>query len=65
MLPDNFAVNLLKFCCANIGVMKFAVPTDSNNNVTEAVLKITTALIFVTKVELCNYLVYNIIVAFA
>jgi hypothetical protein len=37
--------------------MRSAVPTDSNNNVVAAELKINTVLIFVTKVELCNYLI--------
>ncbi len=36
LLPDNFAVNLLKFCCANIVVMRPDVATASNNNVAVA-----------------------------
>ncbi|HXX98673.1 MAG TPA: hypothetical protein VEL11_16350 [Candidatus Bathyarchaeia archaeon] len=63
LLPDNFAVNLLKFCCANIVVVRPAVATASNNNVVAAVLKISKVLFFVTKVKLCDHLggVYTII----
>jgi hypothetical protein len=60
-LPDNFAVNLLKFCCANIVVVRPAVATASNNNVAAAVLKVSRVLFFFTNVKLCNHLVvYNI-----
>ena len=63
LLPDNFAVNLLNFCCANIVVVRPAVATASNNNMAPAVLKISRVLFFVTKVKLCNHLVvYNIVV---
>lgn len=48
LVPDNFAVKLLEFCCANIEVMRPVVAEDRNNNVTTAVQKITTVLIFVT-----------------
>jgi hypothetical protein len=60
LLPDKFAVNLIIFCCANIVVVRPAVATTSIDNVAAAALNITTVLIFVPKVGLCNHLVvYN------
>lgn len=62
LLPDNFAMNLLTFCCANTVVVRQAIARASNNNVAAAVLESTTVLIFATKVELCNQIVYIIII---